>query len=593
MKFMQLLILMILAMSLNGHAAKITDDTLTIGKPGSSDNKVIKLGSKVIRTNEASGKLEFSNDGSLFKKFGSGSGGGAGAISIIENGGFEDGVTSGWSSTSGTVTSIAAPLSLLGETSAQFDPTAQDDYLRTDYITVPKGLRGAACEARFLYTGSDRNVYAKVETESGVTLGSFRYQDGANGIPSHTIPGYESVFFKCPTEADITTLATNGNIRLVLYQGTATDADLGVFDDVHFGGLIGLIETTTPDTLSARIAGSNGTVTGENVDWIDGNCTRTAAGQYSCNYVANTFTVIPNCFLISSQSGIRTGVANLSSGGINSITFTTTGFNTPDPHYLDINTTLICQKQGADAKQSVQVYKSIPKIAENVNTFSAYMSGATGSVYGENVDWINGSCSWDNTTKLYTCPIVSGLFSGTPHFSCTQISGGSASTTGSHTCYFTTITQTSVSFRLCYTVGGTSVCGQYDAILTAAKSNADFKMPTVQPMVIGQVTNSMAESALTNIRIESCKINNTGTAALSDNCASWVASASRTSAGTISANIKAGIFSATPVCVMTPEDSAAVNEARVFASASTFGGKTLMNNVATDANAFFMCQGKR
>ena len=66
------------------------DITLEFGKGGS--NPAIKYSS-------ATGKIQFTNDGSLFKDIGSGSGGGSGGINEIANSGFEDGTGTNWSNT--------------------------------------------------------------------------------------------------------------------------------------------------------------------------------------------------------------------------------------------------------------------------------------------------------------------------------------------------------------------------------------------------------------------------------------------------------------------------------------------------------------
>ena len=128
MKFLVLFLFSLLA--LNSYAGKITDDVLKIGQPGSGSDKVIQLGdTREIRSNEATGSLEFTNDGSVYKKIGSGAGGGAG-INVLLNPSFEDGV-SDWVNTSGVLTSEDTVV-IDGVKSAKVTLTAQTlDFYQT------------------------------------------------------------------------------------------------------------------------------------------------------------------------------------------------------------------------------------------------------------------------------------------------------------------------------------------------------------------------------------------------------------------------------------------------------------------------------
>lgn len=584
MKLLSLLLALIFATTQIGYAAKVEDDTLTVGKPGSSANKVFKLGDRTIRDNQSTGKLEFSTDGSIYKSIGSGSGG-AGAITLLENGGFEDGVTSQWESTVSTVTAITGATVLVGDTSAQFDPAAQNDYLRTTYQTVKPGIRGSACEARFLYSGGDAlNYSAKVETESGVTLGVFRNQAGNNVLPVHSLVGYESIFFPCPTEADVLADPDNGNVRLVIYQGTVTDATAMLVDDVHLGGLIGLVETILPDNFGAYIS-ATGVVSSENSNFIDGNCSVTSTNQFSCPMVAGITDSGLVC-QVGAVTGGQDRCANLQNTLSGSFSYATFTCSTNGVAAYPVFVT--CQRSGSEAKQSVQVYKSIPKIAENENSFSALISSA-GVIGAESTDWIDGNCSISDTS-LYNCPLKPGLFTLSP----ICMAGTDTNNLG----YAANVTGASTSAITYRTTNAAGTKTAEHAQLICNRRGTDLKATTTQPTILGQVTNSVSEgSSLTNVRTESCQVNNSGTAtidATSGLCESWVSSVNRTSAGIVTVTFIAGRFSVRPLCTVISND---VDKALIGIDTSTTSSIVVRvknnSNVLTDGGFTIECKGKR
>jgi hypothetical protein len=423
--------------------------------------------------------------------------------------------------------------------------------------------------------GDAANFYAKVETESGVVLGTYNNGQGQNILPLHSRSSYESVYFKCPTEADVATLASNGNVRLVTYQSTTTNAPSMTMDDFHLGALIGLVETILPDTFSAKVSAA-GVVSDENVDFINGNCALSTS-TFTCSYNAGIFNTAPNCtvstpaqsyYIFNTNNLANVQVTTQSSGGI----------LTAQPF------TISCQKSGSDAKQGVQVYKSIPKVSQNENVFSAQVS-STGVVNTENVDFINGNCT---SAQPSVCTFNSGVFTTTP--SCIAIPLGSTQITFSN---IPTISASSVSVMNSSNASSQAVA--YNLI--CQKQGADYKLPTVQPIVIGQVTNSAAESGLTNVRTESCRVNNSGTATLdtaNSLCAGWVQSVSRTSAGAVAWTLISGIFSQQPVCVASGIGGL-IMAFSVTVSSTTVINTTTANGslAATDGNLYIVCQGKR
>jgi hypothetical protein len=173
MKFLNFIFITIFALSTNmGYAAKITDDTLTIGRPGSSANKVMSLGTKVIRSNESTGKLEFSNDGTLYKNLGSGSGSGDTGVNVLENASFEDGLTPGWTSVGGTFTQQTYTNGIEGDTKyARHVASASGQYFESDAKIVTDSI-GSSCLAYSKYKTTDNNAYKISFFSAGVEINS-------------------------------------------------------------------------------------------------------------------------------------------------------------------------------------------------------------------------------------------------------------------------------------------------------------------------------------------------------------------------------------------------------------------------------------
>lgn len=105
------------------------------------------------------------------------------------------------------------------------------------------------------------------------------------------------------------------------------------------------------------------------------------------------------------------------------------------------------------------------------NVFSAYVSDS-GVVSGENLDWINGSCSI-SSTNIFTCPFNAGAFSSTPVCSATALQA--AATNG-------VIVQlnSATSSQLVYSTNrhDASVIA-YGAVIRCQKSSPDFKEKNV------------------------------------------------------------------------------------------------------------------
>jgi hypothetical protein len=169
------------------------------------------------------------------------------------------------------------------------------------------------------------------------------------------------------------------------------------------------------DTFSAKIS-STGLVSGENSDWISGDCTN--ANPRVCTFNTNLFTVTPNCniTIFNNEAIAHSEVIRAQSSSSISIY---TGFGNFSA--VQYATNITCQKQGADftaARTIVGSFNEVvttPGIVKPV-TYSARVSAA-GVVSNEVGNFINGNCTMTNPTN--TCPFVSATFSSAPN--CTVV----------------------------------------------------------------------------------------------------------------------------------------------------------------------------
>lgn len=448
----------------------IPNDSLQVGKSTNTTKQIIlNKGSGSsnprIKWNNSTNKIEFSNDGSIFKAIGSGSGGSGGAgVNLLAdlNPGAEDG-TGSWTNSGGSFTRTTTAVNVLsGTASFVWDAASSGDKVVSSTVTLSNGQYGRACEARVTYIGGDVNNILEVVNNDAEVVGSLQ-------LSAHTFNGPESVFFICPTSTAVGLDADKGILKLQIRQNTGSNAASLTFDDAYLGELSILAEATLPDVFSAKVDGtaSPSTVTDENTDWINGNCSRSATGTYVCTFSSGVFTVTPNCWGVSETTGQRVAVTAKSAS---SVTFE----NRANDGTGNANSAIqvMCMKQGVDAKQAVQVYKSVPRVAENINEFSAALS-STDVVSDENTDWINGDCT-NASTGQFTCNFVAGVFSTTPNCSIQPTATGA--------CDGTRITSVSTSAitGLTMAAGAATNCSH---VLSCQKSGTAYKMPIVQPIV--------------------------------------------------------------------------------------------------------------
>lgn len=550
-------------------AAKIGENILRIGDKTGSDVE-IQMGSGRVKWSDTDSKMQFSNDGVSFKDIGSGSGAGGGenfnnGFGPDDNNNAEDGTT-GWTS-SGGVFAVTTVDPLEGLASFEYTPSAQNDYVENNNLSYDKDIfKGRACQAQIEYIGGDENLTAKVMDGNNDTLGSLV-------LPAHSISASESVFFICPSAADILGDANKGNLRIRIENVGASAAPLIKFDKAYNGTLIGLSETTLPDEVRVGVdcSGSSAVDQDAGVGIILSNI---SAGVCSMDYSSLGLTVPPRVMVTDATgAGAPVIVDSYMS------TSTTVNIRCKTPAGATCGgflASVSIKKAGADAKQSVQVYKSIPKVAENENQFTARARVADGSILGSNISgWI--SCVTAGTGAI-SCDLSGAGFTTTPSCVCGSKQGGF----NDASCTSQAFSATSWAFR--NSVNSLATAADIDIFCSAQGS--DYKSPTVQPVIVGQVVNSYAESASKNVRVESCFVVNSGTPSTNNTlCDNWIGSLVDNGTGDTTVNFITGTFSSTPVCNVTPGDTSpgASNRGVTISSISTTSVRVVTFLTSTDS----------
>jgi len=184
----------------------------------------------------------------------------------------------------------------------------------------------------------------------------------------------------------------------------------------QFNGLESCTNTLEcTDTFSAKIS-SAGVVSDENVSsFINGNCTKSSTGQYSCPFVSGTFTVAPNCVVTKTGSSIQTVQAGIESVSNSSIGVSVAAWNIANPYYYDAPFTLTCQKQGVD-----YIGKTAKAVASDQNvstpgTIKSTLCSAKISSTGVISDQKGGCFSSCTNATTPVCTFTSSYWVSTPN----------------------------------------------------------------------------------------------------------------------------------------------------------------------------------
>lgn len=352
---------------------------------------------------------------------------------ILKNPGFEPSrgnsgrITLDWTASGGSFSAVTSGSNLLvGSGSVTWDSSAAAQTLSSGAVTIPNGLYGRTTAAGCLIKVPSGTATHKLQVYDGTTVIAER------DIFSGTNPLRTSVVFISPTSGTM----------LLRILSVASDEPSITIDSCYLGDLEGydLSQASAQDVLSAKISDTD-VVSGENVDWINGNCTDATTGLQTCNFNAGFFTVAPNCVCsVNNATNSGCAVSTVSSTAITLRAYDNGGGAANRP------TSITCQKASTDAlaDQStvVMVAGSVVGGGSSViGLYSAAISSADAVSNEVGTDWINGNCT-DATAGRQTCNFNSGIFSATPNCQCIT-----DATTAAGQCRIQAVSSTSVTFH--------------------------------------------------------------------------------------------------------------------------------------------------
>ena len=579
MKFLVLFLFSLLA--LNSYAGKITDDVLKIGQPGSGSDKVIQLGdTREIRSNEATGSLEFTNDGSVYKKIGSGAGGGAG-INVLLNPSFEDGV-SDWVNTSGVLTSEDTVV-IDGVKSAKVTLTAQTlDFYQTITNTEWNGKTAyASCHIKSTVADVQVCFFDGTTEYNCMDYDASDVWKKANGFISKVASGLMGVKVKTKTSQTGAVYIDNCIVGDQIQVGTSVTRHFHHMsqngsDMLDVSGSVGF----NLGTANIDETGSNGfsvTNVGNVTRWtalLDTSFNAQASFRVNDSNVRVLFYK-NGSLKIEGSSSYASGARSfgsislpMSEGDYLEVHTTNSVLNDANLNYVNVDTLSVTSGlavpgeigsysfHGIDITGNGSSGTHIPRVTtveHEYNTqFIEYHADSTNGDYWEVKQDVIATGKWN----AYNA-------GGTQHFAGWSVDASSLTTSivsipdvekldaievvlgvQRNTTVFTKRFTAGSIIRM-HTDGYTGLAGS-DATVTITAYPIYMKLLAQVPF---PVDNSRG-----NIREESCRINNNGTATIdtgSGLCESWMSAVTRVGAGLVRIQFISGIFSKLPICQFT------------------------------------------
>lgn len=181
------------------------------------------------------------------------------------------------------------------------------------------------------------------------------------------------------------------------------------------------------NTFSATISAS-GVVSGENVDFINGNCSIGTEGggeqTATCTFNSSLFSATPNCTLaIEPPQNRAPGFYSLSSSVAKITEFAPVG----NANYFDVPVKIICSRQASDRKPQMPVPILVGSVSSNTASMERVERLLVGSTCSTSPCTITSqSGSWVTSvtrtgTGAYTLNFAAGMFSAAPTCTCASI----------------------------------------------------------------------------------------------------------------------------------------------------------------------------
>jgi len=426
-----------------------------------------------------------------------------------------------------------------------------------------------------LRIGLPLNLVTDTGSTTNVVVGNFIKGIGTSGAIKRDVviaPDAASYVLFASGEYSIAanpSIGLNGNAILGLGDRASFFATIpvqGLSNKITTFSQFAVSDVSVENVFSAKVS-STGVVSGENLDWISGNAVITNTATYALAFSSNIFTQAPNCVATAQESvdlttlGVVERVVVTNTGG----SWRVTAGNTGGPIAADWR--IICTKQGADYKAKNVItgsFSGIEKCAdpyECTDTFSAKVSSG-GVVSGENIDWIDGNCSY--ASGVSNCTIKTGI-GVTQSLNCASVLDRNDT--------------------------NTFACRSNEAYtLVCQKQGVDFRPKTA---VAGTFIDSVVSPGAGKPGLCSAKISSTGV--ISDQIGGCFASCTNANPRVCTYTTNYWEAGSSPNCVANQFNNGASGEATIWASSNTTASVYTSNSSGANSQQNFniSCHGVR
>ncbi len=446
-----------------------------------------------------------------------------------------------------------------------------------------------------LRIGLPLNLVTDTGSTTNVVVGNFIKGIGTSGAIKRDVviaPDAASYVLFASGEYSIAanpSIGLNGNAILGLGDRASFFATIpvqGLSNKITTFSQFAVSDVSVENVFSAKVS-STGVVSGENLDWISGNAVITNTATYALAFSSNIFTQAPNCVATAQESvdlttlGVVERVVVTNTGG----SWRVTAGNTGGPIAADWR--IICTKQGADYKAKNVItgsFSGIEKCAdpyECTDTFSAKVSSG-GVVSGENIDWIDGNCSY--ASGVSNCTIKTGI-GVTQSLNCASVLD--RNDTNTFACRYSNAGSSSTNARTICGQTGVNSASNEAYTLVCQKQGVDFRPKTA---VAGTFIDSVVSPGAGRPVLYS--FYKTGSSVVQDDYGDLVNGNCSFAANLITCPFNSGKFSQKPNCVVNSFESTSVrNYISTLTTSQIIFAMLDGSGTGINANAMVMCHG--
>ncbi|MGZ3770055.1 MAG: hypothetical protein ACXVCP_00415 [Bdellovibrio sp.] len=243
------------------------------------------------------------------------------------------------------------------------DTSANAGYVEFTLGTVYDPATSGNCEFKGVFKGDGTLYSAQIVDGSGNLLNSA-------ALTNETGWRSFSIIYPC---------AASGSRKVRITQTTAGTSPAISVGKLYYGQATGIGSGVPNNVFSAKVD-ATGVVTGENEDWINGNCAVTDTSLFTCTYNTSKFSVQPNCSVSLNEAQLDGGyTARLDSTTSvtaavvrTGITQTTTNFTKNAKSF-----TLTCTRAGTDF---IQPTITAPNYDTDFGSYTPTVTTSTGTM---------------------------------------------------------------------------------------------------------------------------------------------------------------------------------------------------------------------